>query len=86
MITYILSFGSILVLTSINLPSLTPPPIIVQAEQRAEFFAANIRTPNMRRVNARAARDFMTWCFDHGVRNLADIAPIYVAAWIDWQP
>lgn len=47
------------------------------------FFAANIRNPHTRRAYARAARDFLRWCHGHGVRNLADIAPIHVAAWID---
>ncbi len=48
-----------------------------------EFFAANIRNLHTRRAYAKAARDFLTWCFGHGVRNLSDIAPIHVAAWIE---
>ena len=75
-------------LPSIKLPSVTLPPIVAEAAPHVhmrflEFFAANIRNPNTRRAYAKAARDFLTWCFDHGVRNLADIAPIHVAAWVE---
>ena len=58
--------------------SLTLPPIIAQAPPHVlmhflEFFAANIRKPHMRRAYAKAARDFLTWCLDHGVRRLDEI-------------
>lgn len=64
------------------------PPIIAGASQRTrmrflEFFAANIRNPNTRRAYARAAGDYLSWCFAHGVRDLADISPIHVAGWIE---
>lgn len=63
-------------------------PIIADAPQRTrtrflEFFAANIRNANTRRAYARAASDCLTWCFDHGVRDLAAITPIHVAGWIE---
>lgn len=48
-----------------------------------EFFAASIRSPHTRRAYAKAARDFLSLCHGHGVRNPADIAPIHVAAWIE---
>lgn len=75
-------------LPTINLPSLTMPPIVAEAQPHVhmrflEFFAANIRNPHTRRAYAKAARDFLSWCHGHGVRNLADIAPIHVAAWIE---
>lgn len=64
------------------------PPIIVDAPQRTqtrflEFFAANIRNLNTRRAYARAAGDFLNWCFGHGVRDLGDIAPLHVAGWVE---
>lgn len=64
------------------------PPIIADAPTRTrmrflEFFAANIRNPNTRRAYARAASDFLSWCFTHGVRDLAGISPIHVAGWIE---
>lgn len=63
-------------------------PIIAEApaETRTrflEFFAAAIRNPNTRRAYARAAHDFLTWCCEHGVRDLAAIAPLHVASWIE---
>lgn len=63
-------------------------PIIAAAPQRTrtrflEFFAANIRNANTRRAYARAASDCLTWCFDHGVRDLMDITPIHIAGWIE---
>lgn len=63
-------------------------PIIADAPQRTrtrflEFFAANIRNANTRRAYARAASDCLTWCFDHGVRDLTAITPIHVAGWIE---
>lgn len=64
------------------------PPLIAHASPRTqmrflEFFAANIRNPNTRRAYARAADDFLRWCQDHGVRDLAAISPIHVAGWIE---
>ncbi|WP_206378081.1 site-specific integrase [Sphingobium psychrophilum] len=75
-------------LPSLNLSSLTLPPIVAEAPPHVhmrflEFFAANIRNPHTRRAYAKAARDFLSWCFGHGVRNLSDIASIHVAAWIE---
>jgi site-specific recombinase XerD len=63
-------------------------PIIADAPQQTrtrflEFFAANIRNANTRRAYARAASDCLTWCFDHGVRDLTAITPIHVAGWIE---
>lgn len=68
--------------------SLSLPPLIAQAGPRAEmrfleFFAATIRNPNTRRAYAKAAGDCLAWCLDHGVRDLSDIAPIHIAAWIE---
>jgi site-specific recombinase XerD len=76
-----------------TLPALAPfpvpiVPIIAQASAHArtrflEFFAAAIRNPNTRRAYARAASDFLTWCSERGVRDLAAIAPIHVAGWVE---
>ena len=75
--------------SSLALRSSIPlPPLIAQAGPQAqmrflEFFAATIRNPNTRRAYAKAAGDCLAWCLDHGVRDLADIAPIHIAAWIE---
>jgi len=69
-------------------PALTLPPIVAEARPHVhirflEFFAANIRNANTRRAYAKAAREFLGWCHNHGVRHLEEIAPIHVAAWVE---
>ena len=66
------------------------PVLVSQAGERAglrflEFFTANIRNPNTRRAYARAASEFLTWCVDVGVPDLAAVAPLHVATWIELQ-
>ncbi|WEA23719.1 tyrosine-type recombinase/integrase [Pseudomonas juntendi] len=66
------------------------PALISQAGERAgmrflEFFTANIRNPNTRRAYARAANEFLTWCADVGVPDLAAVAPLHVSTWIELQ-
>ena len=68
----------------------TLPALISQAGERAgvrfvEFFTANIRNPNTRRAYARAVNAFLTWCAEVGVPNLAAVAPLHVATWIELQ-
>lgn len=48
-----------------------------------EFFTAQIRNPNTRKVYARAAGDFLTWCAGRGVTALPAIQPMHVAARIE---
>ena len=66
------------------------PALVSQAGERAgmrfvEFFTANIRNPNTRRAYARAANAFLTWCAEVGVADLATVAPLHVATWIELQ-
>lgn len=84
-----------------TLPDLRPPPLpcaaaavpaVVMATGEAaarryvEFFAAAIRNPHTRRAYARAAADFLLWCErEAGVRELARVQPLHVAAWIEGQ-
>lgn len=68
----------------------TLPALISHAGERAgvrfvEFFTANIRNPNTRRAYARAVNAFLTWCAEVGVPNLAAVAPLHVATWIELQ-
>lgn len=78
-----------LMTSSLALRSSVPlPPLIAQAGPQAqvrflEFFAATIRNPNTRRAYAKAANDCLTWCLNHGVHDLGDIAPIHIDAWIE---
>src|SRR5947209_11818355 len=53
------------------------------ARRFVEFFTANIRNPNTRRAYARAAVEFAVWCEQNDVRELADIEPMHVAAYIE---
>ena len=45
-------------------------------------FTANIRNPNTRRAYARAAKEFFDWLAARGVRELATIESVHVAAYI----
>lgn len=50
-----------------------------------EFFTVSIRNPNTRRAYARAAEEFLAWCSEIGVSNLATVAPLHVSTWIELQ-
>jgi len=54
------------------------------AERFFEFFTANIRNGNTRRAYYRAACRFSDWCEARGLRELGQIKPIHVAAYIEW--
>ena len=75
-------------LVRVNAPAL--PKLVAAAGGRAEirfleFFAANIRNPHTRRAYSRAVADFMAWCEDAGVRSIAQVQPLHVAAWVELQ-
>jgi site-specific recombinase XerD len=53
------------------------------AKRTLEFFTANIRNPNTRRAYARAVTEFAAWCEFNDVRELQDIEPVHVAAYIE---
>ena len=48
------------------------------------FFTANIRNKNTRRAYYKAACRFSEWCEDREVRELADVKPPHVAAYLEW--
>jgi len=50
-----------------------------------DFFTANIRNPHTRRAYGRAVADFMGWCEERGVSQLAEIRPLHVSAWVEMQ-
>jgi len=67
---------------SFKLPALFAPD--PDAERRfIEFFTANIRNPNTRRAYARAAAEFAVWCEQNDLRELTEIEPVHVAAYIE---
>lgn len=64
------------------------PPIVAAGGERAswrfiEFFTANIRNPNTRRAYAQAVRQFFRWCSAHNLRELEQLNPTIVAAYIE---
>lgn len=69
-------------------PGRALPPIVAASGLNAEirfleFFAASIRNPHTRRSYARAAADFLAWCDLRGVRTLAQVEPLHVAAFVE---
>ncbi|HEY8138824.1 MAG TPA: site-specific integrase, partial [Methylocystis sp.] len=64
------------------------PALIAAVGERAsyrflEFFTTNIRNPHTRRAYARAAVEFFDWLAARGVRELAAIESVHVAAYIE---
>ena len=64
------------------------PALITGTGKRAagrflEFFTVNIRNRNTRAAYARAARNFLAWCEEHGLGRLQDVQPVHVAAYIE---
>jgi site-specific recombinase XerD len=53
------------------------------ARRFIEFFTAQIRNPHTRRAYTRAAVGFAVWCEQNDLRELADIEPVHVAAYIE---
>jgi site-specific recombinase XerD len=80
-------------LTSILVPASTShtlPVLVATSGDRAgvrflEFFTAQIRNSHTRRAYARSAATFLAWCETAGLRSLAEIRPMHVAAWIEVQ-
>ena len=48
-----------------------------------EFFTATIRNKNTRRAYFQAVCRFSAWCETHGLGELAAVAPIHVAAYVE---
>jgi site-specific recombinase XerD len=75
--------------TRLHAPHVVPALIAAAGERAAlrflEFFAANIRNPHTRRAYGRAVTEFLTWCADAGVRELAAVQPLHVATWIEMR-
>ena len=53
------------------------------AKRTFEFFTANIRNPHTRKAYARAAAEFAAWCAQQGIRELREVQPVHVAAWVE---
>lgn len=68
--------------------SITKPPALFLphpkiSERFYSFFTANIRNPNTRRAYYKAACRFSKWCELRGLRDLQQVKPTHVAAYIE---
>ena len=68
--------------TGVALPALFAPDAAA-GKRFVEFFTANIRNPNTRKAYARAVAKFAAWCDVNSFRELRDIEPVHVAAYIE---
>jgi site-specific recombinase XerD len=63
------------------------PALFLPEEKTAErffgFFTANIRNKNTRRAYYKAACRFSDWCAGRGLRELAQVKPLHVAAYVE---
>jgi site-specific recombinase XerD len=50
-----------------------------------DFFSSHIRNPNTRRAYREAVRQFSAFCAEHDIRDLAQVQPIHVAAFVETQ-
>ena len=66
----------------VSLPALYAPDKKT-AERVLEFFAARIRNKNTRRAYALAAGAFAAWCEGRGLKDLALVRTLHVAAYIE---
>jgi len=53
------------------------------AERFVDFFTSNIRNRHTRRAYYKAACRFSAWCAGKGVRELAQVKPLHVAAYLE---
>jgi hypothetical protein len=70
-----------------NTPAAELPALIAGAGEKGawrfvEFFTVNIRNRNTRAAYSRAAAVFLRWCEAQGIRSLAAVQPVHVAAYI----
>lgn len=67
-----------------------PPALFLPNEKAAErffdFFTANIRNKNTRRVYYKAVCRFSEWCEGRGVHELVQVKPVHVADFIEGLP
>ena len=50
-----------------------------------DFFSSHIRNPNTRRAYREAVRQFSAFCAENGIRDLSQVQPIHVAAFVEMQ-
>src|SRR5271168_5188178 len=60
---------------------LTPAAALVP-DRLFEFFTAQINNDNTRSAYLIATKRFTQWCEDHGIRELSQVRPFHVAAFV----
>jgi integrase/recombinase XerD len=50
-----------------------------------DFFSSHIRNPNTRRAYREAVRQFSAFCAEHNIKDLAQVEPVHVAAFVETQ-
>jgi site-specific recombinase XerD len=66
-----------------SVPAQLFAPTPKAAKRVLEFFYAQVENEHTRAAYMNAARRFAAWCEQHGIRELAAIEPIHVAAFIN---
>lgn len=69
--------------TSIQLPALVERAGVDTARRFVEFFTAEIRNRNTRRVYAAAVGDFLAWCEGRSLGPLEKLEPVHVAGYVE---
>jgi site-specific recombinase XerD len=64
------------------LPAALFAPTKKAAQRFIEFFTAQINNDHTRKSYLNATRRFAKWCETHGLRELVDVEPVHVAAFI----
>jgi integrase/recombinase XerC len=66
--------------------ALVPAPLFAPTPKAAkrvlEFFASQISNDHTRKAYMNATRRFAVWCEARGIRELAGVEPVHVAAFI----
>lgn len=68
---------------SVGLPRIVAATNPKAPERFLEFFTVTIRNPNTRRAYARQVMQFLSWCEQRDIADLAAIRPMQVAAYIE---
>jgi integrase/recombinase XerD len=70
-------------------PSASLPAIFTaRPESRTrlrDFFSSHIRNPNTRRAYREAVRQFSAFCAEHDIKDLAQVEPVHLAAFVETQ-
>ena len=80
-------------MTALSALSQTPSPSLPsiftlrpEAKTRMrDFFSSHIRNPNTRRAYREAVRQFSDFCFQNGIKDLAQVEPVHAAAFVETQ-